>query len=128
MNRFGYLRDPLFLLAAASYALNRGWFKRLAPAGFFHNHFNDLLLIPAALPVVLWVQRAVGWRRHDDPPSWSEAALHAGVWSVICEFVGPRFLHSGTADVGDLAAYALGGLVACLWWHRAARLPPRDSR
>lgn len=120
MSRFGYLRDRLFLVAAAGYALNRWLLKPLLPSPFLHGHFNDLLLIPAALPVVLWVQRLVRLRSHDLAPSWTEMGLHLAVWSVICEFIGPFWLRHGTADPWDVAAYAVGGIAACLWWNRPA--------
>jgi len=121
MNQFGYLRDPMFLLAAMGYALNRWLLKPLLPSPFLHGHFADLLLIPAALPVVLLMQRLMGLRQHDLAPSWTEMGLHLAVWSVICEFAGPRWWHHGTADLWDVAAYAVGGIAACLWWNRPAR-------
>ena len=121
MNRFAYMRDPLFLLASTGYALNRWVLKPRVTSPFLHGHFNDLLLIPAALPVVLWLQRVSKLRNHDRAPSWREMLLHLGVWSVICEFIGPFWLHYGTADIWDVAAYAVGGVAACLWWNRPAR-------
>jgi hypothetical protein len=127
MSRFGYLRDPLFLVAVACYVVNRWWLKTVIPSAFLHGRFDDLLLIPAALPVILWVQRILGLREHDDPPSWSEVFLHLAVWSLICEFVGPFWLHVGTADVWDVVAYAVGGNVACLWWNRSTQ-PIRIGR
>lgn len=121
MSRFGYVRDPLFLVAASGYVLNRWLFQSLSASPFLHGHLDDLLLIPAALPVVLWVQRIVGLRPHDRSPSWPEMVLHLAVWSLICEYIGPHWLHHGTADAWDVAAYAAGGVVACLWWNRSAR-------
>jgi hypothetical protein len=121
MRRFGYWRDPLFLVAAIGYALNRWLLKPLLPSPFLHGHFADLLLIPAALPVVLWMQRLAGLRKHDLMPSWAEMGLHLAVWSLICEFIGPHWLHHGTADVWDVVAYAAGGVVACFWWNRAGQ-------
>lgn len=118
MNRFGYLRDPMFLVAVGAYVVNRWQFQPRLPSPFLHSHFNDLLLIPAALPVVLWLQRILGLRRHDRAPLWTEIMLHLGVWSLICEFIGPLWLHHGTADPLDVVAYASGGAVACLWWNR----------
>ena len=124
MKRFGYLRDPLFLVAVAGYALNRWLLKPLLPWPFLHNHFNDLLLIPAALPIVLWMQRLTGLRAHDLTPSWMEMLLHLVIWSVICEFIGPFILHHGRADPWDAAAYAVGGMAARLWWGRSAQRCP----
>ena len=120
MKRFGYLRDPLFLLAVMGYALNRFVLKPLVSEPFLHGHFNDLLLMPAALPVVLWGQRLVGLRENDLAPTWMEMAAHLVVWSVVCELIGPFWLRHGTADVWDVAAYAAGGVAACLWWNRSA--------
>ena len=119
MKRFGFLRDPLCLMAATAYALNRWLLQPFSVSPFLHEHFDDLLLMPAALPVVLWLQRRLGLREHDLAPSWSEMIFHLAVWSVICEFVGPRWLHHGTADIWDVAAYAVGGVAACLWWNRS---------
>jgi len=121
MKRFGYLRDRLFLMAAGGYTLNRWLLKALLPSPFLHNHFNDLLLIPAAFPVVLWGQRVLGLRNHDRPPSWQEMLLHLGIWSMICEVVGPFWLQSGTADIWDVAVYAVGGVAAYLWWNCSER-------
>lgn len=53
MKPFGYRRDSMFQIAVIAYALNRCLLKPLLPSPFLHGHFNDLLLIPAALPVVL---------------------------------------------------------------------------
>ena len=118
MSRFGYLRDPLFLLASAAYALNRWVLKPLVPSPFLHNHFNDLLLIPAALPVMLALQRALGLRKHDDVPSWPEVTMHWAVWSMVCEWIGPFCFQMGVADIWDVVSYAAGGLAAYLWWNR----------
>lgn len=50
-------------------------------------------------------------------PTWSEITLHRLVWSVICEFVGPVWLHRGTADLWDVAANAVGSVGAGIWWN-----------
>jgi len=122
MSRFRYLRDRAFLVAVAAYSLNRWLLKCVFASAFLHGYFNDLLLIPAALPVVLWAQRFVGLRQHDRAPSWAEMGFHLAVWSVVCEVIGPCWLHHGTADLWDVAAYAAGGIVACLWWNRPAHI------
>jgi hypothetical protein len=128
MRRFCYLHDQLFIFALAAYALNRllirphlGWFfhshaEWLWP--FLHSHFDDLLLMPAALPVILWLQRLLNLRRHDRPPGWLEMFAHLALWSVMCKIVGPLYLHIGVADPWDLPFFAGGGIAACLWWNR----------
>jgi len=85
---------------------------------FLHSHFDDLLLMPAALPVVLWIQRLTGLRKHDLPPTWSELFLHLTIWSVMCKIVGPFYCHIGVADPWDVLFFAAGGIAACLWWNR----------
>ena len=128
LSRFRYLRDGLFLSAAIAYGLNRGLVRSVVPSTFLRGQFDDLLLIPAALPVVLWVQRISGLRTVDHPPSWPEIVLHLLVWSVICEFIGPIWLHHGTADPWDVVAYAAGALAAGLWWNRKTADAPRAIR
>jgi len=123
MTRFRYLRDRLFLMAVVSYAANRWLLKPHVTSPFWRGYFNDLLLIPAALPVLLWLQRISGLRKHDNPPGWTEFFMHLVVWSVICEFVGPHWLHRGTADGWDIVAYTVGGVAACVWWNRPQRQP-----
>ena len=116
MKQFGYWRDSLFLLCCAGYSLNRWIFKPNLPSDFLHGQFNDLLLIPCALPLVLWVQRQLGLRTHDLPPTVSEILSHLAVWSVLFEVIGPRVL-SVTGDPLDVLAYFAGGAFAGIWWN-----------
>ena len=109
------------LLATGAYALNQFVLKPRLRWPFLHNHFNDLLLIPAALPLILWVQRVLRLRTNDFAPSWPEMLMHLVVWSVICEYIGPFWLKWGTGDIWDVVSYAVGGVAACVWWHRTAR-------
>jgi hypothetical protein len=130
MSRFGYLRDRLFQISLAAYAFNRlvmlpHWGGLLHSHlhwawPFLHSHFDDLLLMPAALPVVLWIQRLTGLRQHDRPPSWLEMLFHLTIWSVLCKIIGPLYVHIGVADPWDVLFFAAGGMAACLWWNRPA--------
>ena len=92
MNSFGYLRDILFLVSCSLYALNRWGIKPRVYSAFFHDHFNDLLLMPCALPPLLWLQRRVGLRLHDLSPTPGEIALYLAVWSVLFEVIGPHIM------------------------------------
>ncbi len=137
MKRFGYLQDRLFGISLATYAFNRLVILPYS-AGFFyshlhwawpflHSHFDDLLLMPAALPVVLWFQRLLGLRKHECPPTWPEMLFHLAVWSVMCKVVGPFYFHIGVADPWDILFFAAGGIVACLWWNRSVAQSCRTS-
>lgn len=116
MKRFGYLRDPLCLVACALYVLNRCWLRAHVGGEFLTGYFNDLLFIPAALPLALWVQRRLGLRSDDARPRWGEIALHVVAWSVAAEVVMPHLLARATADWRDVIAYSAGALGAGAWW------------
>lgn len=118
MSRFGYLRDRLFLLCCALYSLNRWLIKPHVHSAFFRNHFNDLLLIPCALPPVLLAQRRLGLRANDGMPTSVEIALHLVVWSILFEVAGPHIFRWAVGDPRDVLAYAAGGVLAGLWWWR----------
>lgn len=118
VKRFGYWRDPLCLLSCGLYWLNRGWLKPHFRSPFLHNHFNDLLLIPAALPVLLWMYRRLGLRSHDAPPTILEIAVHTVFWSVLFEYWGPHITPATVGDVWDAVSYGVGAVLAGLWWHR----------
>jgi hypothetical protein len=109
-------RDPVWWLACACYAINR-WGVPLAWKGpFLRGHCNDLFLIPAALPVALWLQRRMGLRHSDAPPGWREVGLHLAIWSVTAEGIAPHLLHRATGDWRDVVAYAIGAVVATVLW------------
>lgn len=117
MKPFRYALDPLCLAAGAAYAANRWLIPATAKGPFLRGHFADLLLIPAALPLVLWVHRRLGLRKSDQPPDWREVLLHLAVWSLAAEAIGPRLFARATGDAWDVAAYAAGAGGALLWWH-----------
>lgn len=113
--------DPLCLLGCAAYCGNRWLLKPLVSGRFVHGTFNDLWLIPCALPAMLWLHRRLGWRAHDLPPQWSEIALHLVLWALLFEWIGPKFMRHSTADPWDVAAYAAGALISGIWWQRHLR-------
>lgn len=126
MRRFHYLRDPLFLLGCAAYVINRWLIKPHFHHGLFHSQFNDVWLIPCALPPVLWLHRRLGLRTNDAPPRLSEIAGHLIFWSFLFEWIGPKLVAHTTGDPADVLAYAIGATLAGLWWHRE-RLLARHS-
>ena len=116
MKRFRYALDPVCLIAILCYATNR-WFVPLEIKGsFLRGHFADLLLIPAALPPMLWFQRRLGLRVHDAHPGQGEVWFHAVIWALAAEGVAPHLFRQATGDLWDLAAYATGAFAALLFW------------
>ncbi len=85
---------------------------------FLHDHFNDVLLIPCALPPLLLLQRWLRLRSHDRAPTPGEIALYLGVWSILFEVIGPHIMPRTVGDPWDVVAYVAGGVLAGLWWHR----------
>jgi len=116
MPRFRYLRDPLCLFGCMAYAVNRWLVKPHVTAEFVQFYFDDLWLIPCALPPVLWLHSRLHLRSHDDLPSISEITWHFVLWSVICEWIGPKLVSHAAGDSMDVIAYTCGALLACLWW------------
>lgn len=123
MKSFGYFRDPLFLTGCALYALNRWVLKPHFHSPFLRGQFNDCLLIPCALPVILWLQRRLHLRPTDEFPTTEEVVFHLVVWSVLFEGIGPHIMRT-TGDIRDVAAYAAGALVALVWWRTQAKTSP----
>ena len=118
MNTFGFLGDGLFLISCSLYALNRWGIKPHVHNAFMRFHFNDLLLMPCALPLLLSIQRWLRLRTADAPPTWGEIALYTVFWSILFEAIGPHLLRRATGDPCDVLVYFIGGIGAGLWWNR----------
>lgn len=117
VTRFVFYRDAAFWLGCAAYTANRWAFKAHLPGAFLRSHFNDLWLVPCALPLVLWMHDRMGWRA-DGPPRGDEVLAHLAGWSVLFEWIGPWYVPWATADPWDVACYAVGAIGAWLWWRR----------
>jgi ubiquinone/menaquinone biosynthesis C-methylase UbiE len=115
VRRFGYVLDPLCLVCCALYATNRWLIKPHCPILFFHYWFNDILLIPCALPPLLLAHRWLGLRPADAMPTLGEIGCHLAGWSVLFEVIGPHIMRT-TGDPWDMVAYAGGAVVAVFWW------------
>jgi hypothetical protein len=118
MQRFRYCRDPLFLIGCVAYALNRWVLKPHTSSRFLHGYFNDLWLLPCALPPILWLHRRLGLRVNDNYPRIAEIALHLAFWSLLFEYIGPKFMPHTVGDPLDVLAYTVGAILAGVWWQR----------
>lgn len=117
MKRFRYIFDPLCVVCCALYALNRWGIKPHTHVAFFRFWFNDLLLIPCALPPLLQVYRWLKLRAHDRRPTAAEVVGHLILWSALFEWVGPHIVRNTTGDWRDVVAYTTGGIAALIGWH-----------
>ena len=106
------------MVTCSLYAVNRWIVEPRVHSAFLHGHFNDLLLIPCALPPLLLQQRWLRLRLHDQPPTAREITLYLVVWSILFEFIGPHIMPRAVGDPWDVAAYVAGGVLAGIWWHR----------
>lgn len=109
--RFLYLRDPLFLTCVFVYFLNRWVLKAYGTSGFIHAHLNDVICIPFWAPIMLCLQRRLGFRESDGPPFLSEILLPLFVWSWMFEIYLPRtalFEGRAISDYLDIVYYSLG--------------------
>ena len=117
MKPFRYVTDPLCVTCCSLYATNRWLVSPHVHSRFLRGQFNDLMLIPCALPLVLWAQRRLGLRQTDTRPTGSEILFHLVIWSILCEVIGPHIMRT-TGDYLDVLAYAVGAGLAFLWWRR----------
>ena len=112
------------MLCCALYLLNRIGLAAGIGTVWTRSYLSDFLLIPCALPWLLWVHAWLGWRVKEAVPSVGEVMGHLVVWSIVAEWVGPRLFSHSVADWGDVAAYGAGGVLALCWW----RLVPRGRK
>jgi hypothetical protein len=126
VRRFRYLLDPLCLAGCAFYALNRWGLKPHTQLVFFRCWFNDLLLIPCALPPLLQLYRGLNLRRHDRPPTAAEVFTHLVLWSALFEWAGPHLMRGVTGDWLDVLAYSVGGVAAFVGWRLIWRNEHRE--
>lgn len=117
MTRFVFYRDVVFWLGCSAYLLNCWALWAFEPGGFLRSHFNDVWLVPCALPLVLWLHDRMGWRP-GGPPRAVEVVAHLVGWSVLFEWVGPIYVPWATGDPLDVLWYGVGALGAWAWWRR----------
>lgn len=126
--KFRYLNDSLFRGGILLLLLNGLVLKRLSDAAFLHHYFNDCLLIPCALPILLLLQRMLRLREHDQAPTAAEIGGHLVLWAVLFEVAGPHLMAHAVGDWRDVVCYWVGGMVAWCHWNRHVVFPGVDSQ
>jgi len=122
--RLQYGFDPICLGACGLYAINSARLGLFGVQGFGASYLNDLLLIPCALPLVLWFHHGIGWREGRRGPTIAETGGHLLLWAVLGEGLGPIWFADSVRDPWDVLAYAAGAAVALFWWHRDRWVQP----
>jgi hypothetical protein len=92
-------------------------FHRSLP--WLESYLNDLICIPFWVPIMLWMTRKLGLRRHDGPPEASEIVVPLIIWAMVFECVLPRLAHwkgLAVADPIDILWYTVGAFVASISW------------
>lgn len=121
-----HLGDPLFVASSGLYFINRVLGKPLLGSSlpFLKNHLNDCLLIPAALPPLLWVLQKLKLRHRNSPPSTREIVECTLLWSFCFEWVFPRYFHKGTSDWLDVVSYVAGAALFWAYWRMRSTSRP----
>ena len=122
MKRTALLLDPVCIAACACYAINRWLIGPHVSAAWVHSWVDDVFLIPAALPLLLTMQRTLGLRQHDGLPTWTEILAHLAGWSLLFEYIGPILNQRSTGDIWDVVAYTIGAVAAGYWWNSHRRV------
>ncbi len=121
VRRFTFYCDGFFWLGCTAYSANRWLVRPHVSSAFVRGHLNDVWLIPCALPLVSWLHERCGWRTDEGPPRLAEIAAHVAGWSVLFEWIGPKYLPWTTADAWDVVWYAVGATLGWVWWQRTSR-------
>jgi len=125
MPPYRFWKDPVWGWATAIYGCHRLYQSfGLPEPRLLQFYLNDLLFIPAVLPLVLALEDRLGWRKPGPPRGW-EILFYWMIWSLICEWVGPFKFALGSPDAWDVLAYGIGGFLAWLRWRRPRRLVQR---
>lgn len=115
--------NPLFMISLAAYCLNTLVAKyHSVDSHFLKFYFNDLLLVPCALPPILCLISIAGFRDSNKPPSFIEVLICLCIWSIAFEVVGPLVSQKSTADPFDVGAYWIGGAVSWSLWNYHYRI------
>jgi len=101
-----WLIEPVFLVSVFLYVILRFLIRPHIP----FDYWTDLFLVPGMLPPMLTLYETLGWRKLT-PLTLKEVLVHLVIWSVVIEGVGPLLYSSSTADINDVLAYVVGGLL-----------------
>jgi len=113
------LKDRIFIGSLLLYLMNRlltyvfGFSNTL-----LSSYFNDFLLVPCCVPLLLFLIERCGFRKVYVPPRLIEVVIPLVIWSIAFEIVGPLYFKKGVSDFFDILAYWIGGALSWYLWNR----------
>lgn len=116
---FRYCRDPVFLLSAAAWLINRRLEELSLSPRLLQWYLNDFVCLPFFLPPMLLILRRMGLRSHDGRPTSVEVLLPVFIWAIVFEVflpLMPTFHGKANSDPLDVVAYFAGGATALFGW------------
>ncbi len=81
-------------------------------ATILRGYFSDVLALIVCIPIFINIQILFGTRRVYRVHFW-EIGLYLLIFSLVYEYLYPKIWDESTADLYDVVAYALGGII--LW-------------
>lgn len=81
-------------------------------ATVFRGYFSDVLALIVCVPIFVNIQILFRTRKKFKIHLW-EIGLYLIIFSVVYEYLYPKVWYKSTADIYDVVAYALGGVI--LW-------------
>ena len=106
---FRYLADPVCIVSLCLYTLNRFVLKPHHIGGWFtHGYFNDVLCLPLFVPMILYVQHLIGFRRHYGYPR---------AWEIFQNFAAFTIVFQLSSRVSPNGSFprAIRGISSPIW-------------
>ena len=116
------LLHPLFLACLALFCLNQALERAQVYIWPLHTYLDDLLCLPLTLRMVLAVQHLYFQDRNMVLPV-RHVVFAVAAYSVCFELLLPFYKTLYTADVLDVLAYMLGGVLFHIYLNKPSRKP-----
>jgi len=104
------LTNPWFLIVGVAYLILLVLKKTGVYIAVLSDYGADLLALPVALSITLWVIRRSKAERKDFRYPWTYILVAVLVFAVLFEWIFPSMTDRFTADWIDIIAYGLGGV------------------
>ncbi len=122
------LKNPYFLLASFCYLTNRFLFKLIGFQDVVVPYLNDLLCLPVALTLALFLQHQLFPGVARNRLNKAQVIFSFLYFSVFFEGILPAFSERYTRDLWDIPAYAAGGILFYYFCNPKAQTLPKEVK